>query len=174
MAPSVTQARDRWKKTQRTLVREARLARSVTFLPRFESTNPSRNGRSARGPGASFRVSEDARDLPSAIGTRAVRADPALEDPEAEAPDERRAATRAARVLPLAHLARAVAGVDEVQAFLGADLGSSHDRGRLCVSLRGHLVVVVTRRHVPRDVGRDRLEEPRDLAQLSLGVVPAV
>ena len=78
--------------------------------------------------------------------------------------DEQRAAARAARVLPAAHRPGQVAGVDEAQA-----LRARRSRPRAaaspprCRRRPGHLVVLVERGHVPRDVGRDRDQEARDV-----------
>src|SRR5262245_3354570 len=70
-------------------------------------------------------VAPDAGNRASAIGALPVR-DPVLEDMVAAALDEQRAAARAVSVLPPAHAAREVSGVDELEPGLLADGGSVH------------------------------------------------
>ena len=48
-----------------------------------------------------------------------------------------------------------VAGIDEAQALLGADLRGTNELRRCRVRRIGHLVVLVKRRHVPGDVAAD-------------------
>ena len=90
-----------------------------------------------------------------------------------ETVNELLAAVGAIGVLPGADVARGVAGIDEAQALLGADLGGADELRRGRVRRVGHLVVLVKGGDVPGDVAADGGEELRHLAQLGFAVVEA-
>ena len=66
-----------------------------------------------------------------------------------------------------------VAGIDEAQALLGANLGGADELRCRGVWRVGHLVIFVKGRDVPRNVAADGSQEPRNLAQLGFAVVEA-
>src|SRR5262245_24271308 len=87
--------------------------------------------------------------------------------------DQRTIAVRTARVLPCPNLAWQIACVIVSQARLGPDLACSYQlawRRRLRI---GHAIILVERRHVPRNIPANASEELRDLAQLAFAVVEA-
>src|SRR6185369_16599835 len=80
--------------------------------------------------------------------------------------DDRFAALRAACVLPGANTAGQIAGVDEMQSFLGADFRGADQILRRGIVRLGHLVIFVESRHVPGNVAADGSEESGRRAQV--------
>src|SRR3989442_11938711 len=125
------------------------------------SGNRTGAGRSRRpGPGSLRRrlvaarlLAPDARNPPAARGAPPVRAYPLLFDPVPDTLDEQVAAIWAIGVLPAADPTREVAGVDELEAGARPDVTRAEQRVRRGVVGVGHLVVLVERGHVPRDLG---------------------
>src|SRR5262245_27165832 len=114
-----------------------------------------------------------ARDRCAAAGALALGGNVVRADEEAVPLDEGFLAAGAAGVFPGADLAGAVAGVDEVQPLLGADLGGADEHAAVGVGRVGHLVVAVEAGDVPGDVAADRRQEAGRAAQLLFAVVEA-
>src|SRR5207237_10905575 len=97
-----------------------------------------------------------ARDAPPAGGAAAVRADPLPRDHVPRPLDQQIATIGTPGVLPAAHPARGVPGVDEVEARRRPGLTGPDEQLRGGVVRVGHAVVLVERGDVPWALGAHR------------------
>src|SRR5437868_3140154 len=122
--------------------------------PKFSDTlkHPQPRSKRKRGNLSFELLAPTARNFRVALRARSIFGDVVLLNHVAISLDEQFMTVRTIRVLEVANSSRQITGIDEPQSCLTSNLSRTLQRRCRRVFRIGHLVVLMERRHVPRNI----------------------